>query len=337
MLPRYNERHSKKSYDKYNDKIGNYTSRNMFYWQKVHNFVDMKTSIDFLPDFVQRDLHQIVALIQDEIHNVGMIILFGSYAKGTFVRHDVTKDYGGGLIEFNSDYDILVVSKKRLGKSEGNAETRIRDRFARGKDENEVTKIQLISESISKLNNALSEGRYFYVEAVNEGIMLYDNGEYTLATPQNLNYAEIEKQTLEYYNTRLYEVERHFRHLHTDYSVNDYTFCAFDLHQVTEHLIKAVILVCTLYGYKEHDLEFLLGKVKEHTKELHRVFPRNSKEEKHLFDLLRRAYLEARYNPKFVVTKDEVDALLLKIERLKQIVETVCRERIAYYASQIKK
>ncbi len=62
-----------------------------------------------------------------------MIILFGSYAKNTYARHDVTKDYGGGMIEFNSDYDILVVSKKRLGKSEGNVETRIRERFAEGK------------------------------------------------------------------------------------------------------------------------------------------------------------------------------------------------------------
>ena len=40
------------------------------------------------------------------------------------------------MIEFNSDYDILVVSKKRLGKSEGNVETRIRERFAEGQRRN---------------------------------------------------------------------------------------------------------------------------------------------------------------------------------------------------------
>ncbi len=309
----------------------------MCFWKNLRNFVDMKTSIDYLPGYVQNDLRQIVALIREEMQDVGMIILFGSYAKNTFVSHDVTQDYGGGLIEFNSDYDILVVSKKRLGKSEGNIESRIRDRFAKGKDEDEITKIQLISESISKLNNALSEGRYFYVDAVNEGIMLYDSGEYTLATPRDLNYAEIKKQALEYYNARLLEVERHFRHFQADYSVGDYTFCAFDLHQVTEHLIKAIALVYILYGYKEHDLKYLLGKIKQHTKELHKVFPRNTVEEKRLFDLLRRAYLEARYNPKFVVTKDEVDILHSKVERLKEIVEKVCRERIAYYESQIGK
>lgn len=75
----------------------------MFYWKNLRNFVDMKTSIDFLPMFAQRDLRQLVALIREEIQDVGMVILFGSYAKNTFVRHDVTKDYGGGLIEFNSE------------------------------------------------------------------------------------------------------------------------------------------------------------------------------------------------------------------------------------------
>ena len=310
----------------------------MFYWKNLRNFVDMKTSIDFLPKFVQRDLHQLVTLIREEMQDVGMIILFGSYAKNTFVRHDVTEDYGGGLIEFNSDYDILVVSKKRLGRSEGNLETRIRDRFAEGKDEHEVTKVQLISESITKLNNALSEGRYFYVDAVNDGIMLYDSGEYTLATPRELNFSEIKDMALEYYTDKLDDANTHYTHYQTDLSNLNYRFCAFDLHQVTECLIKAVILVYALYGHKEHDLKFLLNKSKGYTSELVKVFPRDTTEEKRLFELLRRAYLEARYNKKnFIVTKEDIDVLALKVEQLKQIVEKVCRERIAFYDSQIKK
>ena len=53
----------------------------MLYWKNLRNFVDMKTSIDFLPDLVQQDLNQLTALIREEIQDVGMIILFGSYAK----------------------------------------------------------------------------------------------------------------------------------------------------------------------------------------------------------------------------------------------------------------
>ena len=48
-------------------------------------------------------------------------------------------------------------------------------------------------------------------------------------------------------------------------------------------------------------------------------------------------YVQARYNRNFVVTKVDIEALIPKIEQLKQIVEKVSRERIAYYKSQIKK
>ncbi len=310
----------------------------MFYWKNLRNFVDMKTSIDFLPKFAQRDLRQLVALIREEIQDVGMVILFGSYAKNTFVRHDVTKDYGEGLIEFNSDYDILVVSKKRLGKSEGYIESRIRDRFAEGKEEHEVTKVQLVSESISKLNNALSEGRYFYVDVVNEGVMLYDNGEYTLDTPRELNYSEIKELVQEYYDERFSDGIDFMKGADFYYRDKNYQKAIFLLHQAAENLTKTIPLVFVLYGHKEHDLAFLLNKSKSYTFELVKVFPRDTPEEKRLFELLRRAYIEARYNKKnFIVTKEDIDALTPKVERLKQVVETVCRERMAYYESRISK
>lgn len=65
------------------------------------------------------------------------------------VCHDVTEDYRGGLIEFNSDYDISVVSKKRLGMCESNWEIRICDRLVESKEEYQATEMQLISESTS--------------------------------------------------------------------------------------------------------------------------------------------------------------------------------------------
>jgi len=110
------------------------------------------------------------------------------------------------------------------------------------------------------------------------------------------------------------------------------------LHQAAENLTKTIPLVFALYGHKEHDLAFLLNKSKSYTFELVKVFPRDTPEEKRLFELLRRAYIEARYNKKnFIVTKEDIDALTPKVERLKQVVETVCRERMAYYESRISK
>ena len=46
-------------------------------------------------------------------------------------------------------------------------------------------------------------GRYFYVEIVAKGIMLYDSGECLLTTPKELDYAEIKAMAEEYYNKRV--------------------------------------------------------------------------------------------------------------------------------------
>ncbi len=307
----------------------------MFFWKNLRNFVGMKTSIDFLPEFVQDDLRELVGLIREEIKDVVMIILYGSYAKNTYVIHDVQIGPNGETTEYHSDYDIMVVTRRRLGEREGTIETRIRDRFAAGKAK--ATKVQLVSESITKLNNALSQGHYFYIDAINEGILLYDSGECALAAPRDLNFAEIKQIAERFYTQTLAKGKRFLYHAQIDYRDKEFVECAFFLHQATEYLLKSIPLVFILYRYKEHELKFLLDMCKKHTLELVDIFPCRTKQEEQAFDLLCRAYVEARYNDNFVVTKENIDALIPRIELLLQTVEKVCRERIAFYDNQIKK
>ena len=303
----------------------------MCFWKNLANFVDMKNSIDFLPERKQRDLHELAALIRDEVKDVVMIILYGSYAANTYVERDERRDYGVRTI-YMSDYDLLVVTKRRLGERESTVEARVRERFAAGKNDENLPRPQIINESISKLNEALTMGRYFYVEIVAKGIMLYDSGECQLATPGELDYAEIKKMAEEYYDDKFSDGLDFFKGANFYYQEENYHMTAFMLHQATESFLKTIPLVYILYGYKEHDLQFLIEKCKPYTLELAKVFPCDTDEERRLFDLLRRAYLEARYNKKnFIVTKADIDALVSKIELLRDIVEKVCKERLNYY------
>ena len=303
----------------------------MCFWKNLANFVGMRNSIDFLPERKQRDLHELAALIRDEVKDVVMIILYGSYAANTYVERDERRDYGVRTI-YMSDYDLLVVTKRRLGERESTVEARVRERFAAGKNDENLPRPQIINESISKLNDALTMGRYFYVEIVAKGIMLYDSGECQLATPGELDYAEIKKMAEEYYDDKFSDGLDFFKGANFYYQEENYHMTAFMLHQATESFLKTIPLVYILYGYKEHDLQFLIEKCKPYTLELAKVFPCDTDEEKRLFDLLRRAYLEARYNKKnFIVTKADIDALVPKIELLRGIVEKACKERFNYY------
>ena len=89
--------------------------------------------------------------------------------------------------------------------------------------------------------------------------------------------------------------------------------CIF-LHQATEYLLKSIPLVFILYRYKEHELKFLLDMCKKYTLDLVDIFPCRTKQEESVFDLLCRAYVEARYNDNFVVTKEEIDVLILSYQ-----------------------
>ena len=45
--------------------------------ENLRKFVNMKHSIDFLPQYIQRELQELVGLIREEVKDVVMVILYG--------------------------------------------------------------------------------------------------------------------------------------------------------------------------------------------------------------------------------------------------------------------
>jgi uncharacterized protein len=62
--------------------------------------------------------------------------------------------------------------------------------------------------------------------------------------------------------------------------------------------------------------------------DLRDVFDHQAPENDRLFKLLKRAYVDARYSTKFVITRAELDALAVHVRELRERVLRVCRERI---------
>lgn len=292
----------------------------------------MKASIRFLPVRKQRDLLQLVDLIREEVKDCVMIILYGSYARNTYVDYDQRIEYGVPTY-FMSDYDILIVTERRMGLKEHDVYTQISHRFFQHKEMRFHTHPQFINESIKHLNTALEEGRYFYTEIKKDGIMLYDSGKYKLARRRKLDYREITQMAEEYFEEKFSFANDLLIDAKFDYGRGKYKLSSFHLHQAAENFLRTIPLVFILYGYKDHDLEKLLDYCKKHTLELGRVFPRDTPEEKRLFKLLQDAYVQARYNKNFAVAKEDIDALLPKIEQLRDLTEQISKERISEYDS----
>jgi len=66
----------------------------------------MKTSLEFLPEHKQQELQVLVDVIREK-YQVDFIMLFGSYARGSWVEelHD-----DGFHYKYQSDFDIFIVT-----------------------------------------------------------------------------------------------------------------------------------------------------------------------------------------------------------------------------------
>ncbi len=300
---------------------------------KFHNFVIMKRSTRFLPPRKRQDLQQLAELIRENVKQVEMIILFGSYAKNKYVDYDQRVEFGTPTY-YMSDYDIVILTRKPIGAVEYSLYEKIKDRFFENKNRPFHTHPQFVNYGIDDFNYALTKAHYFETEIKRDGVILYDSGTYKLARRRKLDYTEIRDRAQKYFDDKFTLALDLFENVSFDYKRGKYKLSSFHLHQSAENFLRTIPMVFILYGHKSHDLSELMNAAKKHTTDIFKAFPRDTAEEKRLFDLLQRAYIESRYNPDFEITKEDIDALIPKIEQLRDIVDKVCRERIAYYDSQ---
>ncbi len=296
----------------------------------------MKTSINYLPEQKRDELRRIVKCVLEVLPGCEMIILYGSYARNTYVDYDQRIEYGIRTC-FMSDYDILVVTNTRFQRHViSHILSKATDNYYKGMNRNESTTVQFIDESIDDLNKAIDKNRYFYTDIKREGIMLYNSGRYKLARRRKQNYLEIKELAEEYYNERF---ERGNEFLLGAIFYNEqglHKMASFNLHQACENYYNSIILTFTLYSPKEHSLIKLSARAKTHSLESSKAFPRNTEEEKRLFDLLQDAYVQARYSLHFRITQEDIEALIPKVELLRDIARQCCEERIKVYAAKAR-
>ena len=109
---------------------------------------------------------------------------------------------------------------------------------------------------------------------------------------------------------------------------DDIRVAAFLLHQAAEAAYKTILLVFTNYCPDEHFLRHLESKAAKHHPSLPDVFPRETRAQQQLFDQLDLAYIGARYQPTWQITKEELDQLGPCVRQLLDVTKTTCRTAI---------
>jgi HEPN domain-containing protein/predicted nucleotidyltransferase len=283
----------------------------------------MKRVPKHLPPHKQQELKTLVATIRAH-HDVEMIILFGSHARGDWVEDKYEEDHI--TYEYRSDYDILIVTAGKDSERDVTYDNALKEALQPGQD---GTRINYIVHTIQHVNQMLAERRFFFMDIQKEGYVLYDSGRYTLARPpRELPPDVMLRHAEEYFEEWMESADGFMAGAEFHKSQNRPKIAAFELHQAAERYITCLLLVHTGYRPKEHDMENLIGQAAGFDPRFGLIFSNNTKEEKHLFDLLRRAYVDARYSKSYRINDEELNVIGERVGALKMVTLSVCKKRI---------
>ncbi|MCU7905467.1 MAG: HEPN domain-containing protein [Candidatus Thiodiazotropha sp. (ex Epidulcina cf. delphinae)] len=289
----------------------------------------MKTRPKHLPPRKQYELKKIVEAVRAR-HDVEMIILFGSHARGDWVEDKYEEDHI--TYEYRSDFDILIVTADKGDERDIAYDNDLKAALQPGRH---GTRINYIVHTIQHVNQMLAERRFFFMDILKEGYMLHDAKRYKLVRPPKELPPEVMlRHAQEYFQEWMESADDFFETAQETIEKGKSKLAAFLLHQSTERYITCLLLVHTGYRPKEHDMEKLIQQAAGFEHRFAAIFPNDGKQEKHLFDLLRRAYVDARYSKSYRITVDELNTLTERLQHLRDIVEMVCQEKIAELASR---
>lgn len=280
--------------------------------------ITLESLLPNIPANKLKELETVTQRIADS-GNAEIIVLFGSYARGDFKPeyfiHQPKK----------SDFDLLIVTADKEKKEAIEAEFLNTYKF-----KDVVTLVQLVVETIDTVNRHLENKQFFYTDVKNEGKILYDSGRCKFAEAKTFTITERRKEAEADFN-KWYTSAFQF-HENSKFNIEKkwYQIAAFHLQQATEICYKTVQLVFSQYMEHEHYLHKLRRSAEIFDRRLSEPFPEDTTEQCRLFEHLDLAYIGGRYmsEEQYTVTKDQLDYWNTEVQKLLEITEIVCKEKI---------
>ena len=193
--------------------------------------------------------------------------------------------------------------------------------------------VSFIVHSLSDVNAQLERGRPFFVDIVRQGVALYDAEGFCFTSPRDLPPDEARAEAQLHFDRWFSVAMRSLRTSELQLAEGDDELwrrkAAFELHQATEQLYHCLLLVLTLYSPKSHRLNFLRSQAEQLVPDLATVWLRKHRFPRRCFELLRQAYVNARYSPHYEITAEELAWISERVAMLQNLVRTACEARLA--------
>jgi predicted nucleotidyltransferase/HEPN domain-containing protein len=292
----------------------------------------MRNDVDHLPAAQQAELERVKKTLMGEFAQaisgatqpwkrngkILKIILFGSYA-----RDDWVDEPENG---YQSDYDLLIIVSHSDLTDIADYWYVAEDKILR--DEAVGRPVNIVVHTLDEVNQSLERGEYFWADIVRDGILLYELPNHALATPKPLTPMDAYEMAQRYFDHWYPDIgdllsgAQHYR------QISNKNLAAFTLHQAAERSYACFLLVRTFYFPRSHNIKFLRSLAEDKEPRLIEAWPRATRVDRRRFEMLKRAYVEARYSASYTVSAEDLDAIVASVKRLRDIVEQVCRERL---------
>ncbi|MFP3543687.1 HEPN domain-containing protein [Rhizobium sp. SIMBA_035] len=291
--------------------------------------------LDHLPANKRRELARVLEIIFFEAEQfratklsakradgkILKVILYGSYARGDWVEDRVSG--------YRSDYDLMVVVNSQSFAGEDELWLALDERLIQEQIAHRIkTPVLPVVHSLHDVNDQLSRGRPFFVDIARDGRVLYVEPGHPLAQPKPLSEAEKHAEARRHFDQWFKLSKEALTGARLMIERDIFRHGAFMLHQATEEAYHCLLLTRTLYSPKSHRIKNLRSKAEDVDKRLIEAWPRDNRFARRCFELLSRAYVEARYSASYEITVEQLNWLVERVKVLQDTVEMVCRERV---------
>lgn len=282
----------------------------------------MKENIKHLNVYKQEEIKvifDIISSIWGKYLKSEIVIVFWDYIKNEDYFINVVKEWDQ-VVNYLEIIDILIITRR---PSKGKNLSLSRKILSEIKNSNKVSaNVNILIEDIFSFNEWISEWRYFYLDILQNWILVYDSWKCRLKNWKNISENELKEIKRSDFEAWYEIASEFFLDYKNAFDRESFRMAIFYLHQTTESLITCYLLVKDWYKPKTHDLEILLSKAKSLSERFNCLFDFSSEE--YYFNLLKWAYIDARYKKSYEVKREDLVFLEKKIIFLKWIVEGLC-------------
>ncbi|WAC61360.1 HEPN domain-containing protein [Brevundimonas sp. SL130] len=295
----------------------------------------MKDALDHLPERQQRELERIKTILLDEFDRaiqagggptqswrrdgkILKLILFGSYSRDDWVDAPETG--------YQSDFDILAIVSHPNLTDISHYWYVAEDKIARDPAIGRI--VNLIVHTMGEVNQGLTQGQYFWTSVIQDGVELYALPGHAFATPKPLTPQEAVEMAERYFAEWSEKIGSALDLASYADERGNRKDAAFLLHQAVERSYACFLLVHAFYFPRSHNIKFLRSQAEAMDQALVAAWPREQRADRRRFEMLKRAYVEARYADNYDLSVEDLAWLFTAARRLQALIDPACRARI---------